>query len=94
MFTYDAKSHKYWFNPAQCENYQEFNLVGVVSFHGVRFRCENLKDLFSNGHRLTIQMFVIPRHLYLFTKYNNVICGVIGVKPNNVYREVVPLKNV
>ena len=32
MFTYDKKARVYWFSTAQCDNYQEFNLVGVVSF--------------------------------------------------------------
>ncbi len=32
MFTYEQKAKAYWFSSAQCENYQEFNLVGVVSF--------------------------------------------------------------
>ena len=31
MFTYDKKAGVHWFSPAQCESYQEFNLVGVVS---------------------------------------------------------------
>jgi len=32
MFTYDKKSRMFWFSTVPCENYQEFNLVGVVSF--------------------------------------------------------------
>lgn len=32
MFTYDKKAGVHWFSSAQCETYQEFNLVGVVSF--------------------------------------------------------------
>ena len=32
MFTYDKKSRMFWFSSVPCENYQEFNLVGVVSF--------------------------------------------------------------
>ena len=30
MFQYDKKSHVFWFSSASCENYQEFNLVGVL----------------------------------------------------------------
>ncbi|KAK6185095.1 hypothetical protein SNE40_007408 [Patella caerulea] len=30
MFLYDKKSGVYWFNPSPRENYQEFNLVGVL----------------------------------------------------------------
>ena len=33
MFLYDKKAGVYWFSSAPCENYQEFNLVGVVSFN-------------------------------------------------------------
>lgn len=33
MFTYDKRAGIHWFSSAQCESYQEFNLVGVVSFH-------------------------------------------------------------
>ena len=33
MFTYDKKAGVHWFSSAQCESYQEFNLVGVVSFY-------------------------------------------------------------
>lgn len=32
MFTYEKKSRVFWFSSAPCDNYQEFNLVGVVSF--------------------------------------------------------------
>jgi len=32
MFTYDKKSRFFWFSTVPCENFQEFNLVGVVSF--------------------------------------------------------------
>jgi E3 ubiquitin-protein ligase HECTD2 len=32
MFTYDTQSLVFWFSTTVCENYQEFNLVGVVSF--------------------------------------------------------------
>ena len=32
MFTYDKKSKVFWFSTSPCETYQEFNLVGVVSF--------------------------------------------------------------
>jgi len=32
MFTYDKKARVFWFSTVPCENYQEFNLVGVVSF--------------------------------------------------------------
>jgi len=32
MFTHDKKSRMFWFSTVPCENYQEFNLVGVVSF--------------------------------------------------------------
>ncbi|XP_074642378.1 putative E3 ubiquitin-protein ligase HECTD2 [Tubulanus polymorphus] len=30
MFTYDPKARSYWFSTAPCDNYQEFNLVGVL----------------------------------------------------------------
>ncbi|XP_052102432.1 probable E3 ubiquitin-protein ligase HECTD2 isoform X1 [Mytilus californianus] len=30
MFTYDKKAGVHWFSSAQCETYQEFNLVGVL----------------------------------------------------------------
>nr|XP_022337082.1 probable E3 ubiquitin-protein ligase HECTD2 [Crassostrea virginica] len=30
MFTYDKKAGVHWFSSAQCESYQEFNLVGVL----------------------------------------------------------------
>ncbi|PVD29768.1 hypothetical protein C0Q70_09025, partial [Pomacea canaliculata] len=33
MFTYDKRAGVHWFSLAPCENYQEFNLVGVISFH-------------------------------------------------------------
>ena len=32
MFTYDKRAGVHWFSLVPCENYQEFNLVGVVSF--------------------------------------------------------------
>ena len=31
MFTYDKKAGVYWFSTTPREDYQEFNLVGVVS---------------------------------------------------------------
>ncbi|XP_013421867.1 probable E3 ubiquitin-protein ligase HECTD2 [Lingula anatina] len=30
MFTFDKESNVYWFSSAPCDNYQEFNLVGVL----------------------------------------------------------------
>lgn len=33
MFVYDKKSRMFWFSTVPCENYQEFNLVGVASFY-------------------------------------------------------------
>ena len=33
MFTYDKKAGVYWFSTTPREDYQEFNLVGVVSFN-------------------------------------------------------------
>ena len=32
MFTYEKRAGVHWFSPNPCDNYQEFNLVGVVSF--------------------------------------------------------------
>ena len=40
MFTYDKKSGVFWFSSSHCENYQEFNLVGVVSFTGKTYNTE------------------------------------------------------
>ena len=53
MFNYNKESGTYWFNTVQFENYQEYNLVGVLMGLAVYnstildIRYENDTDLFT-----------------------------------------------
>ena len=73
MFTYDRKSRAFWFCSNRCDTYQEFHLVGVVSF--------------KNFHISTILYFdpslLISKYL-LFSTYNHyfVITHAMALGPN------------
>ena len=48
MFTYHKKARMFWFSTDSCEDYQEFNLVGVVSL-GINDARTLCKAIYNNN---------------------------------------------
>ena len=49
MFTYDKVAGVYWFSTMPREDYQEFHLVGVVSFYSLNSLERDTPDIGTKG---------------------------------------------
>ena len=77
MFTYDKKAGVHWFSSAQCESYQEFNLVGVVSFYVktiisstyVNKKTEDINIYKAEKMKLTRWVYISSHSYHFFSNY-------------------------
>ena len=68
MFNYNKESGTYWFNTVEFENYQEYNLVGVLM--GLAVYNSTILDIrYDFMHRLIAVSSILPNHSWQLISY-------------------------